>query len=167
MTRTDNRTRTYSKNTSKPDSIVKWARAVEDHNIIKVADAIRVIRSCRLRLLWRRFQDDAEGLRYAVVHLNMKVDHNREGDYFRTVIIIWSYCFSVPRLLGSLLSRFSAQGKKKMEKTPLVVVIKSATIQFGCAAVEIDELLLRRSKLLKNNAHVRRLVTTFTHVLFH
>lgn len=107
-------------------------------------------------------------LDYAVVHLNMKVDHNLEGDYFRTVIIvIWSYYFSVPWLLGSLLSRFSAQGKKKMEKTPLVVVIKSASIQFGCAAVEIDELLLRRSKLLKNNARVRRLVTTFTNVLFH
>lgn len=78
--------------------------------------------------------------------LNMKVDHNLEGDYFRTVIIvIWLYYFSVPRLLGSLFSRFSAQGKKKMEKTPLlVVVIKSDSIQFGCAAVEIDELLLRR-----------------------
>lgn len=83
------------------------------------------------------------------MHLSMKVDHNLEGDYFRTVIIvIWLYYFSVPRLLGSLFSRFSAQGKKKMEKTPLVVVIKSASIQFGCAAVEIDELLLRRSKLL-------------------
>lgn len=99
----------------------------------------------------------------------MKVDHNLEGDYFRAVIIvIWSYYFSVPRLLGSFFSRFSAQGKKKMENTPLVVVIKSASIQFGCAAVVIGELLLlRRSKLLKNNAHVRHLVTTFTNVLFH